>query len=122
VVQHIVEVACMTAGELGRADTNFKRVPWPELLEMYAGHVARAKSRKDLVALLTSQMADAERQLRKVGQLGFEQFIENFDGSHWTKMQWLHHAIAHEMYHRGQLALYLRLSGRVPALTRRIEG
>ena len=32
---------------------------------------------------------------------------------------WL--AVAHEWYHRGQLATYVRLSGRVPALTQLIE-
>ena len=121
-VQHILEVACMTAGELGRPDTDFKRAPWPELLVMYADHVARAKTRTALVALLTDQLTDAERSLRRLGALGFQQFITNFDGSQWTKMQWLHHAIAHEMYHRGQLTLYIRLLGRVPALTRRMSG
>jgi len=34
----------------------------------------------------------------------------------------LTHAIAHEEYHRGQLTLYARLLGRVPALTKLIEG
>jgi uncharacterized damage-inducible protein DinB len=120
-VQHILEVACMTAGELGRPDTDFRRLPWPELLEMHAGHVARAKNRKGLVALLHDQMTDAEQQLRRVGPLGFQQFITNFDGSQWTKMQWLHHAIAHEMYHRGQLTLYIRHLGGVPALTQRMS-
>jgi hypothetical protein len=121
-IHHILEVACMTVGELCRPDTDFKRVPWPALLEMYGGHVARAKSRKDLVTLLESQMDDAERRVRRAGQLAFEQLITNFDGSRWTKLQWLHHAIAHEMYHRGQMTLYVRLLGRVPALTRQIEG
>jgi uncharacterized damage-inducible protein DinB len=37
-------------------------------------------------------------------------------------MQWLHHGIAQEMYHRGQLTLYARLMGLKPALTKRIEG
>jgi uncharacterized damage-inducible protein DinB len=34
----------------------------------------------------------------------------------------MHHGISHEEYHRGQLALYARLVGQVPALTRRILG
>ena len=34
----------------------------------------------------------------------------------------MNHGIAHEEYHRGQLALYARLLGRVPALTRLIQG
>ena len=47
--------------------------------------------------------------------------ITRFDGLKGTKLEWLHHAIAHEEYHRGQLALYARLMGREPALTRLIR-
>jgi uncharacterized damage-inducible protein DinB len=32
------------------------------------------------------------------------------------------HGIAHEEYHRGQITLYARLLGEVPALTKLIEG
>jgi uncharacterized damage-inducible protein DinB len=121
-VQHILEVACMMTGELTRPDTDFRRAPWPELLQMYAAHVYEATEKRDLLALLEEQLADAERQFRKVGELSLFQLIENFDGSQWTKFQWLHHGIAQEMYHRGQLTLYARLLGKVPALTRRIGG
>jgi uncharacterized damage-inducible protein DinB len=34
----------------------------------------------------------------------------------------MHHGIAHEEYHRGQLALYARLFGTTPALTQAIYG
>jgi uncharacterized damage-inducible protein DinB len=89
---------------------------------MYAPHLYKATEKRDLLALLEEQLADAERQFRKVGELSLFQLIENFDGSQWTKFQWLHHGIAQEMYHRGQLTLYARLLGKVPALTRRIGG
>ncbi|MBI1723113.1 MAG: hypothetical protein HYR48_04310, partial [Gemmatimonadetes bacterium] len=45
-----------------------------------------------------------------------------FDGRQGTKLAWVQHGIAQEWYHRGQLALYARLLGLVPALTRRIHG
>ncbi len=50
------------------------------------------------------------------------QMIRRFDGIPGTRLAWLDHGIAHEMYHRGQLALYARLMGHVPALTQRIRG
>ena len=34
----------------------------------------------------------------------------------------MHHGVSHEEYHRGQLALYARLLGHVPALTKLIQG
>jgi uncharacterized damage-inducible protein DinB len=39
-----------------------------------------------------------------------------------TRLSWMQHGIAHEEYHRGQIALYARLVGRVPALTQVIQG
>jgi uncharacterized damage-inducible protein DinB len=38
-----------------------------------------------------------------------------------TKLAWLQHGIAQEMYHRGLLTLSERLMGLEPALTRRIR-
>ena len=121
-VHHILEVAYMMTGELTRPDTDFRRAPWPELLQMYAAHVYEVTAKNDLLRLLEEQMADAERRFRTAGDLVLLQYIENFDGSRWTRFQWLHHGIAQEMYHRGQLTLYARLLGKVPALTKRIGG
>lgn len=121
-VQHILEVAMMMTGELTRPDTNFHRAPWPKLLGMYAGAAYRANSKAELVRLLQSQIRKGERRFRAAGELSLYQFIKRFDGKPGTKLAWFHHGIAHEEYHRGQLALYARLLGLVPALTQRIEG
>jgi uncharacterized damage-inducible protein DinB len=49
------------------------------------------------------------------------QLIERFDGEMGTRLAWLHHGIAQEEYHRGQLCTYARLIGVEPALTRLIR-
>jgi uncharacterized damage-inducible protein DinB len=121
-IQHILEVAMMMTGELAREDTNFRRAPWPKLLAMYAKPAYRAKTKRELIALLKSQMRDADRRLKEVGELSLLQFITRFDGEKGTKLAWLHHGIEQEMYHRGQITLYIRLMGLEPALTRRIRG
>ena len=121
-VQHILEVAMMMTGELTRPDTNFRRVPWPKLLGMYASEAYKAKAKPELIRLLKTQMQDAERKFRQAGELSLFQFIERFDGKQGTKLAWLHHGIEQEMYHRGQLTLYARLLGLEPALTRKIRG
>lgn len=121
-VQHILEVAMMMTGELTRPDTNFHRAPWPRLLRMYAGRAYRAHTKEQLLKLLGSQFEDAQRKFRKAGELSLYQFLKRFDGVPGTKFTWWHHGIAHEEYHRGQLALYARLLGLVPALTQRIQG
>ncbi|MGH7552626.1 MAG: DinB family protein [Longimicrobiales bacterium] len=48
--------------------------------------------------------------------------MRRFDGQPGTRLAWLYHAIEHESYHRGQIALYARFLGLVPALTRQILG
>ncbi len=120
-VQHILEVALMMTGELTRRDTDFRRAPWPELLDLYAAHVYEATTKAELLDLLVSSLEAAEREFREVGELHMLQFIERFDGEQGTRLAWLHHGIAQEMYHRGQLVLYERLMGIEPALTARIR-
>jgi len=121
-VQHILEISMLMTGELTRRDTNFKRYPWPKMIKQYAEAAQRAQTKRELLMLLGAQMRDAEKRFRKAGDLAMWQFIERFDGEQGTKMQWLHHGIAQEMYHRGQLATYARLIGLEPALTKRIGG
>lgn len=121
-LQHILEVSMMMTEELPRADADLKRYPWPEMLERYGAEAHRAQTRDALLRLLESQMTYAERRFLEAGELELWQFIERFDGQRGTKMQWLHHGIAQEMYHRGQLTTYARLMGLEPALTKRIRG
>ena len=121
-VVHILEVAMMMTGELTRPDTDFNRAPWPDLLAGYADPVYRANTRGDLLKLMRSQLSEGRAAFRRAGELHMLQLIERFDGEKGTRLAWLHHGIAQEMYHRGQLATYARLLGLVPALTRRIRG
>lgn len=119
---HILEVSLMMTGELIRPDTDLKRAPWPELLAMYAGPAYTLKNKEQILKFMQSSIDDALAKFRYTGELHMLQFIERFDGQQGTRLAWLHHGIAQEMYHRGQLATYARLLGLVPALTQRIHG
>jgi uncharacterized damage-inducible protein DinB len=121
-VVHILEVAMMMTGELTRPDTSFRRAPFPKLLAMYAKPAYRARSRAELLKLLRSQLRDGVKAFRAAGELHALQLIDRFDGRKGTRLAWLNHGIAQEMYHRGQLATYARLLDLEPALTRRIRG
>ena len=121
-VRHVMEVSLMMAGELGRPDTDLRRHPWPQLLALYDGPIRRATSKTDLIAALSSTFKDSVRRFRDLGEEAILQPIARFDGKQGTKLAWLHHGLAHEEYHRGQLAVYERLLGIEPALTRLIKG
>ncbi len=120
-LRHILEVALMMVGELTRPDTDFHRAPWPELLALYDAPLRRAHTKPQIVALLRSQLASGRRAFREAGPAELRRAITRFDGLRGTKLEWLHHGIAHEEYHRGQVAVYARLVGKEPALTRAIR-
>jgi uncharacterized damage-inducible protein DinB len=119
---HIIESGLMMSGELTRPDGSFRRQPFAGFIEEYAGQVRRARTRRALLDLLRTTHAQGARRIRDAGELFMLQVITRFDGQLGTRLAWMHHAIAHEEYHRGQLALCARLLGRVPALTRLIQG
>ncbi len=120
-VLHIMEVSLMMVGELGRDDTNLHRAPWPRLLAMYSKPIQGLRSKRDLLSALRSTLRDGAKAFRDAGELHMLQWITRFDGQRGTRMAWFNHGIAHENYHRGQLALYQRTMGIKPALTKLIE-
>jgi len=120
--QHVIESGMLMAGELSRADGDFQRKAYPALMKEHSKGVARCRTKPSLVAALKRTHADGARRLRTAGEVAMLQTIRQFNGERATRLSWMHHGIAHEEYHRGQLALYARLVGRVPALTKLIEG
>lgn len=120
--QHIIESALMATGELTRPDGSFRRKSYAEFMEEYAGGRADTENKGELLALLRATHEEALAAFRKTGQAGLLRDIVQFNGEPATRLTWLNHAIGHEEYHRGQLALYARLLGRVPALTQLING
>jgi uncharacterized damage-inducible protein DinB len=119
---HIAESGLMMAGELSRPDGNFRRKSFPQFMKEYAKGVKATSNKKQLIQLLTKTHEDGVKKIRKAGELQMLQLITRFDGEGGSRLAWMQHGIAHEEYHRGQLALYARLVGRVPALTQLIYG
>ena len=121
-VHHILESGLMAVGELTRPDGDFTRQPYADHLREHAGGLSPSGSPARMRALLLETLETGVARLGAAGELHMLQFIRRFDGLNGTRLAWFNHHIAHEMYHRGQLALYVRLMGEVPALTRRITG
>lgn len=119
---HIMEVSLLMVGELTREDTNVHRAEWPKLLAMYNGPIRGLKSKKEIVSALKSTLRDGVKAFRAAGELHMMQLMMRFDRKRGTRLAWFNHIISHEDYHRGQLAIYQRLMGIKPALTKMIEG
>lgn len=123
IAQHIVDTALMWCGELSNPAGDFTRKSFPGFIREYGTpKKERPADKAGLVRLLRSTHAQGVRRLRATGEVGMLQTIRRFDGALWTRLAWLQHGIAHEEYHRGQLALCVRLLGKTPALTKLIEG
>jgi uncharacterized damage-inducible protein DinB len=122
IAQHVIESGLLMSGELSRPDGDFQRKAYPAVMKEHSAGAPRARTKASLVAALTRAHADGARRLRTAGEVAMLQTIRQFNGARATRLSWMHHGIAHEEYHRGQLALYARLVGRVPALTKLIEG
>lgn len=109
-------------GELTRPDGNFTRQPYPGFLKEYASGLDPRQDKDALIGLLRSSLEAGTARFRQTGEVGMLQQIVQFNGRPATRLSWMGHGIAHEEYHRGQLCVYARLLGLVPALTQRIHG
>jgi len=119
---HIVESGLMMSGELSRPDGNFQRKTYPQFIKEYGRDIPQVSKKSEIVQLLKRTHADGDKKIRAAGELQMLQVIARFDGERGSRLAWMNHGISHEEYHRGQLALYARLAGRVPALTQLIYG
>ncbi len=120
--RHILEVSLMMVGELTRDDGDFTRAPFPELISEYASHVGKLTNRNEILHALRTSLDEDKAKFREVGEIHMLQLINRFDGQQGTRLAWMHHGIAQEEYHRGQLAWAARLFGVTPALTKLIRG
>jgi len=121
-LQHVIESGLLMSGELSRPDGDFRRKSYEGLLIEYARGISGMRSKRQLLAALRQTHSDGEKRIRAAGELHMLQLINRFDGQRGTRLAWMNHGISHEEYHRGQLAVYARMVGRVPALTKRIRG
>jgi uncharacterized damage-inducible protein DinB len=121
-VVHILQSGEMMVGELTRPNGDFTRQSLEAHFAEHAHGIPEDAAREPLVGLLASRLTEGLERFQAVGEIHMLQRIRQFDGTFATRLSWFQHGIAHEEYHRGQLATYARCLGRVPALTQLIYG
>jgi uncharacterized damage-inducible protein DinB len=120
--RHIIESGMVMVGELTRPDGNFTRQPYPKFLAEYAGNLDTRQDRVSLIALLRGTLEEGTARFERAGEALMLQPITQFNGRPAARLSWMSHGVAHEEYHRGQLCVYARMLGLVPALTKLIHG
>jgi uncharacterized damage-inducible protein DinB len=119
-LQHLVESQKFLVGEACRPDTNLLRHSFAENIKQYAPGVRDVTDKDEILSLLRATMDESATKLREAeGEL--RNTMKRFDGKEMTKLGFLSFAIAHEMYHRGQLTVYERLLNIEPALTQKFR-
>ncbi|HET7293501.1 MAG TPA: DinB family protein [Vicinamibacteria bacterium] len=120
--RHVVESSEVMVGELTRPDGDFTRQSYPDHLKEHAGGLDSRQDKDALLALLRGTLEKGVARFRDAGELLMLQRITQFNGEPATRLSWMSHGVAHEEYHRGQLCVYARQLGLVPALTKLIHG
>ncbi len=119
-LQHVVESQKLLIGESCRPDTNLMRQSFADHIKEYASDVEAVKGKNGLLELMRGSMETSEACIRAGGEK-LKEPMRRFDGKEMSKLDFLNFAVNHEMYHRGQLTVYLRLMGIEPTLTRRFK-
>jgi uncharacterized damage-inducible protein DinB len=119
---HIIESGRLMGGELSHPDGDFTRRSYTELLEEHARPGDVPTSKADALGALRRSFDEESDRLSASGLAHMQRPIRQFNGELASRLAWMHHGIAHEEYHRGQIALCARLFGATPALTRLIQG
>jgi len=117
VARHILDAASAFASELLRDDTSFARVTSPEARQQAEEQYPGA-TKAEVIAQLRAQIAADSQRLRDAS---LDSKTMQSRGGSQSKLTGLWFAIAHEMYHRGQLATYERAIGVVPAMTQQMQ-
>jgi uncharacterized damage-inducible protein DinB len=119
---HIAEVGLMMVGELTRDGGDFRRAPYEQLIAEYRGPLDGVGGKREIVAAMKRTLKEGVRAFREAGELHLLGLVRRFDGKMGSRFAWMQHGIAHEEYHRGQIAMSARMMGIKPALTKLIEG
>ena len=115
-LQHLVESQKFLVAEACRPDTNLMRHSFAENFKVYAPGVRDVEDKEELLNLLRTSMEESADKLRGAAD-EMRNNMKRFDGREMSKLSFMSFAIAHEMYHRGQLTVYERLLNIEPALT-----
>ena len=119
-LQHLVESQKFLVGEACRPDTNLMRKSFAENIKDYAPDARNVNDKEAIIQMLQTAMDDCEKILRDNAD-ELKNSMKRFDGKEMTKLGFMSFAIAHEMYHRGQLTVYVRLLGIEPVLTQKFR-
>lgn len=119
IARHILVASYGITGMLLDGVENLATPQFRENMQKYAAELPAAQDPASLAAALRESLAQRTAQLAAQPAEFFDHVITRFDGQRVTRLEMVQMSKEHELTHRAQLFVYLRLKGIVPATTRR---
>ena len=119
IARHILEAGDGLCGLLLAGVENMQTPEFREMLKQHVSPLAPDAAAPALAAALRESLARRSSELAVRPPEFFSAIITRFDGQRVTRLEMLQFIKEHELTHRSQLFLYLRLKGVVPPTTRR---
>ena len=120
IATHIARSSVAFVDEILKADGTFMNLFNPDLVARLEAVVPDDTAKAELVRLLKTTGEENASRLRQAGDRLITETMPTIRGTQ-SRLSALWFAVAHEMYHRGQLAICERGFGTEPALTRQIN-
>jgi len=119
IARHVLQSSHALTGMLLAGIDNLATPQSRELIKKYAAELPPSESAGALARELRSQLSSVAAQLAAQPPSFYAGEITRFDGQKVTRLEMLQGLKEHELTHRSQLFMYLRLKGIVPPTTRR---
>lgn len=119
IARHILDAGHALTGLMLDGVENMQTPQFREMIGKYTAELPSTPDAKTLAAALRQNLETRAAQLAARSEDFFAHVITRFDGLRVTRLEMLQFTKEHELTHRAQLFLYLRLKGIVPITTRR---
>lgn len=118
--RHVIEASIAFTDQLLLDDGNFVRLFDPKTREALRTRLPELETKAQIIDALKSTGADNFKRLREAAEMLATRPIASGREPQ-SRVTAMHFAAGHEMYHRGQIATYVRQLGHTPALTMQVE-
>ncbi len=119
IARHILVASTGLTGMLLAGEDNFQRPDFREKVGEYAKDAPPETAAGKLAAALRESFCRQSAELAARDAEFFAGMVTRMDGQRITRLEMVQFIKEHELTHRAQLFMYLRLKGIVPATTRR---
>ena len=119
IARHVLDASDGLTGMLLAGEDDFTAAGFRDRMKSYMRPLPEGFTSADLAAALRESMEHLHKHLSARPAEFFAGMVTRFDGQKVTRLEMIQFIKEHELTHRSQLFMYLRLKGIVPATTRR---